>query len=114
MRNNRERFNNSVYQWRKENPKAWNRIRKKHIDKCKALILKVLGSKCVLCDSKKNLAIHEIHGKKHPKGSDKYTYIANHLEDFVRLCSGCHIFLHYLRHKKINLDKLMRLFECLK
>lgn len=69
---------------------------------------KVIDNKCVLCGSTKRLCYHEIHGKQHPSRK----YVLDHYEDFVPLCSGCHIGIHrFIRRGKINIELLVQLLK---
>jgi len=57
----------------------------------KAKTRRILGTECKLCDSRKNLVYHEVHGKRHPIN---YHYILSNKKDFVCLCVRCHLFIH--------------------
>jgi predicted HNH restriction endonuclease len=56
--------------------------------------MNLLGTVCYLCGRTNTnwVHYHEIHGKWHPC---TYIYYNAHPNDFVPLCSKCHILLHW-------------------
>ena len=72
---------------------------------------RIIGSKCVLCSSKR-IIYHEIHGKPHK--SSYYGYFLEHSKDFVPMCRACHIFFNILastKKRKINFSQLEKLLK---
>lgn len=66
----------------------------------------IIGDKCIVCGSKKNLICHEIHGRKHPH---QFYYPLKKPEDFVRMCKPCHSFLHSVERHIKNKEKFIML-----
>ena len=63
----------------------------------KIQLLEKIGNKCIICNSTKRLVFHEVNGKSHPlEKKPKFDYIMEHPEDFVTLCRGHHLALHFL------------------
>lgn len=60
-----KRFNSYVYKRKAREKRALERKK----------LLKIIGDKCLICDSKKRLFLHEVYGKKH---SLDYSYILSH------------------------------------
>lgn len=96
--------------------KLGNRFYKYRSSHAKRLIqrtklLGLIGSKCWICGSDKNLRFHETHGKSH---EDKFSYILNHKVDFITLCQKHHSMLH-LCNRAENLIPIQkkRLFRLL-
>jgi len=58
---------------------------------------------CLICDSKKNLQYHEIHGKKHRYGGYAKGYVFKNPNDFIVLCCKCHRGLHSLMRGNIQI-----------
>jgi len=90
---------------------------KKYNQKMQERLRELLGVNCVICGKERinfqefrcGFVFHEIHGKSH---IDTYSYILNHLQDFVLLCWRCHRFIHYFaRSDKKNIEELLRLLR---
>ena len=92
---------------KKEHQKSYDKLHRK---KLLLLVDQKLGTKCVICGSTENLVCHEIHGKTH---SYKPNYVLSHIEDFTRLCRGCHLLLHrlYNSHRQIKMEALVKLLN---
>jgi hypothetical protein len=71
-----------------------NRQNKYHRTK-RQQVLKVIGEKCIVCDTTKRLVFHEIHGKRHDENCRLNFYLA-HPQDFITLCYYHHKFIHIL------------------
>lgn len=87
---------------------------KKKREKKKNKILRLIGNKCVNCESKTNLCFHEVHGKDHPRSSSyfaKLNYIIQHYKDFAPLCRSCHNHLHILIRFCKNKENLILLIK---
>ena len=54
----------------------------------------VVGNSCVICGSKENLILHEIHGKPHD-ASNIYKTL-NNSKDFVAVCFRHHRLIHLI------------------
>ena len=68
----------------------------------------LLGLKCVICGSTHRISYHEIHGNPHKPRK----YVLEHYQDFIPLCSGCHVGLHrFIRRGKINVKILVELID---
>lgn len=58
-------------------------------------LLKLIGDKCVICNTTKHLVFHEIHGKPHlTNGTEAFKYYIENYKDFITLCTFHHRFLH--------------------
>lgn len=81
--------------YRLRHPKEMKKRENKRKEKLYRKIIKLLGSKCTICSSTKNIVFHEIHGRPHPFN---VYYISNHIEDFIPMCRKCHNLLHRLKN----------------
>ena len=90
--------------WQEKNRERERKLRARY----KYKIERILGKKCVICNSdKKKILYHEIHGKPHH--SHYITYILKHIEDFVAICYNCHKTLHHYMKYKEKFDKYLSL-----
>lgn len=102
--------------WRKRGLKARSQFRKNSKrPKTVQTLGSIIGDKCKICRSRKNIRYHEIHGNKHEHSVD---YILKHTKDFVPLCQKCHTYLHMVKIveklPEIRLRRLVRLLSFLK
>ena len=99
------------YEEIKVSPDKTINLRKPNLKKLKALEL--IGNKCFVCGSEKNIRFHEKNGKHHNWKNGLFNrwraldyYISNHI-NFIPLCSKHHSMIHELtRTKDSNLFKL--------
>lgn len=88
------------------------RINRQKYDIEKNNAFRLIGNKCNICKTTKNIRFHEIHGNEH---EHSYNYVLNHPKDFVPLCQKCHITLHYVliaqKMGKSRRNRLVRLIE---
>lgn len=87
-------------------------IRRLKYDVEKNQAFNIIGNKCKICRTTKNIRFHEIHGKEH---EHSYNYVLNHSKDFVPLCQKCHSILHYVliaqKMSKPRQNRLIKLIE---
>jgi len=90
--------NKQTYALRRKNVEKYLKYHREYQRKFKKRqnekIKKILGDNCFFCGfkPKRRISAHEIHGNKH---SETSSYILNHIEDFVPLCSYCHRAVHF-------------------
>jgi predicted HNH restriction endonuclease len=88
----RKRTRYLIKQWRKKHNKELKFISTNYRKRWRKELLKIIGNKCYICGSTKNICFHEIYGKFHQ--TSDFRYIINHKEDFVPLCNHHHVALH--------------------
>ena len=89
-----KKYWHKIYPLRKEEFAKKRKIRLIEINN---KIAELFGTvKCIICESQKDIDIHEIYGKKHPRNNPliKYKYFLKHKKDFVVLCSKHHYLIH--------------------
>lgn len=88
-----------------ENKRALDYNRKVY-EECKRLI----GDKCIICNSPDTICFHEKHGTPHIKSAN---WIRKHPENFIPLCRKHHAVLHRLIEAKNSglLEKLLELVK---
>lgn len=106
----RELYPEYMQNWRRthrvqENERALKYDREVHKE-CKRLI----GDKCIICNSPYTICFHEKHGKPHIKSAN---WIRKHPENFIPICRSHHSTLHRLIEAKNSglLEKLLELVK---
>lgn len=105
-RKNREKMLAKRREYYYKNKEKARKYGREYSKKLKKELVKLLGSKCIVCSSQKLVCFHEIHGKKHPLN---YSYVKNHIEDFVCLCYRCHKTVHQIANNIEKIEKYLRL-----
>ena len=79
-------------------------------------IKKVLGNKCVVCQTEQTLLFHEVNGNSHDLNTKNrlYSYILSHLNDFVPICRKHHLLLHHLARSLKSASEQEKFVELLK
>jgi len=83
----------------KEMHRKYNRIWRKRRTEERYAKLNPEGSKCFICSALNKLHLHKKDGKPHKPFKDmtkqEFEYVLLHQEEFVRLCRGCHHYVHW-------------------
>ena len=105
----KKRHPNYQKEWRKKNRIYYNTSRLKQEKKYREECEKLIGDKCIICESS-DVDFHEIHGKKHICSP---CWIRHHSEDFIPLCGKHHKTLHGLieAEKSGVLKKILELLK---
>ena len=76
--------------------RSMNRYLKNRRFRIKSEILKILGNKCLLCQTSKSLRFHNKSFKNHNNTSPDY--ILRNIKEFTVLCQRCHAGVHFLHN----------------
>src|SRR5208337_3935815 len=93
--------------------KQTNEQRNEYNHKYKAEALRLIGDKCAICGTTKQIIFHEIHGKFHTNYDP--SYYAKRYKDFITLCRHHHLMIHFLSElSDIEAIKALRIVELLR
>ena len=100
----KEERREQIEEWRAKNPEKVEQYKRKYWLKWKEKLRELYDSfpnKCALCNKEftdtKDKVLHEIHGKDHPRGTNRkaYEYLSKHRDDFRAICRRCHTATHF-------------------
>jgi len=92
--------------WHKRNRKRLSDYQKRRKKMQRIKALKLIGNKCIVCNTTKNILFHEVYGKLH---TVTYDYILKNYKDFVSMCKYHHQTLHTFaknREKYLELENM--------
>jgi hypothetical protein len=96
--------------WRKKNRIHNNAMALKYDQEAHKECKRLIGDKCIVCNSSDTICFHEKHGKPHIKSAN---WIRKHPKKFIPLCRSHHSTLHRLIEAKNSklLEKLLELVK---
>lgn len=83
---------------------------REHRHNLRQRLLNAFGNKCIICKTDKDICIHEIHGKNHPKldSEKRLMEILTNKKDYRPLCRRHHYIVHE-EHRRFSNEELKQI-----
>src|SRR3972149_3630723 len=97
--------------YQREHPKLNKQKHDKWRDKLKTQVREILGVICVICGKTEKIVYHEKRGYSHAKEgylSQNPKYILDNIQNFVPICRYCHVTLHILIKRNVNIEYYLK------